>query len=129
MIKRNNKGQFIKGFYQGFGFQKGHPKPINAYKFGRGENHYLWKGDFASYQSMHHWVVKYKGKANHCMECGSISAKKYEWSNIDHEYRRVLKDYVSRCTSCHRNYDLRMGFIALNAINSKGQFIKIKELI
>ena len=37
--------------------------------------------------------------------CGTETAKKFEWANIDHKYRRVLEDFIRMCTSCHRKYD------------------------
>ena len=96
-----------KGIHPIGEFKKGQPKPKNAYRWGQNENHPLWTGDFGSYDAMHSWVRRHKGRANHCADCGTLTAKKYEWSNIDHKYRRVLEDYVSRCTRCHHKYDYR----------------------
>ena len=128
-ICKSNKTSFKKGHIPWSKSQKGVCLNTGRTHFKKGHLTWNYKGDFGSYGAMHSWVVRHKGKANHCVDCGSTSSKKFEWANIDHQYRRVLEDYVSRCTSCHRNYDLRMGFITLNPINSKGQFIKIKKLI
>lgn len=68
------------------------------------ENSYAWKGDEAGYSSIHKWIRRWKGSAEHCDVCG-IKGKRYEWSNVDHKYRRVLDDYIPMCASCHRNYD------------------------
>jgi len=70
-----------------------------------GEKHYLWKGKFAGYIALHTWVSRWKGKISKCEICGTKSAKKFEWANIDHTYKRNLDDYMRMCTSCHRNYD------------------------
>ena len=70
-----------------------------------GEKHFNWKGDKCSYSSMHIWVSKWKGKPKKCESCGIETAKKFEWANIDHQYRRVLEDYIRMCTTCHRRYD------------------------
>ncbi len=71
----------------------------------KGANNYLWKGEKVSYLALHSWVSRWKGKPSKCEVCGTETAKKYEWANIDHKYRRVLEDYLRMCTRCHRNYD------------------------
>ena len=94
-----------KGIYQhktNQGFQKGH-------KINVGNKSYLWKGDKVSYFALHHWVKRWKGRIEKCEICGTETAKKYEWANIDHKYRRVLDDYIRVCTPCHRNYDKELG--------------------
>lgn len=64
-----------------------------------------WYGDEVGYSGVHVWVRKWKGQPRRCEMCGTENAKKYEWANIDHKYRRVLEDYIRLCTTCHRNYD------------------------
>lgn len=73
------------------------------------DTHKNWKGDEVSYTGIHKWVVKWKGTPNCCEQCGTTTAKKFEWANVDHEYRRVLEDYIRMCTPCHRNYDKSRG--------------------
>jgi hypothetical protein len=82
-----------------------------------GENSYLWVGDSVGYRGIHDWVRKHLGRATHCsnVECKYPRKnssrqtikhpKRFEWANKDHKYRRVLEDYMSMCTSCHRLYD------------------------
>lgn len=79
-----------------------HPKPHLTE-----ENAPHWKGDNIGVGGVHDWVVRWKGKPRKCESCGTITAKKYEWANINHKYKRVLDDYVRMCTSCHRNYDIK----------------------
>lgn len=79
-----------------------HPKP-----YLRGIKNPAWKGNEAGLTSKHDFVSKWKGKPKKCENCGTESAKKYEWANVDHKYRRVLDDYIRMCTSCHRNYDIK----------------------
>lgn len=77
-----------------------------------GEDNIMWKGDFASYYAMHAWVVRHKGRASKCDDkgIGNVLCKgRFEWSNVDHIYRRVLDDYTERCTRHHRMYDKRSG--------------------
>jgi hypothetical protein len=103
-------------------FKKGQTKPKGAYAFKKGykpteehrrkvseshseERNWNWKGNNAGYSALHDWVRKWKGKPEYCEMCGTTIAKKYEWANIDHKYRRILDDYIRVCTSCHRIYD------------------------
>ena len=54
---------------------------------------------------MHKWVKKELGKAsNYICECGERAR---EWSNIDHSYKRNLKDYTAKCISCHKKFDYK----------------------
>lgn len=83
------------------GKSKGEKNPM----FGMtGEKCPAWRGDNASKRSIHLWVERYKGKAleHKCIDCGKQAQG---WSNVDHTYRRILKDYKPRCVSCHRLYD------------------------
>jgi hypothetical protein len=64
-----------------------------------------YKGENAGYFAKHKWVTLWKGQPSLCEMCGTIKAKKFEWANIDHKYRRVLEDYIRMCTSCHLHYD------------------------
>ena len=82
-------------------------KPKKGYS--KGENHPRWKGDRAGYVAIHLWITKLKGRPSKCEHCGSTNKKKYEWANVDHEYRRVLEDYIRLCTSCHRQHDYKNG--------------------
>ena len=92
-------------------FKKGHQSIISKemrIKVGignRGEKHGLWKGDNAKYWAIHEFISKWKGKPKLCEMCGTTTAKKYEWANVDHKYRRVLEDYIRMCTKCHLKFD------------------------
>ncbi len=84
---------------------------INKKKASRGEKNGMWKGAKASYAAIHIWIVKWKGKPNICVDCNITSSqKRIEWSNIDHKYKRILDNYVGRCISCHRKYDIKRGY-------------------
>ena len=63
-----------------------------------------WKGDKVGYFGVHAWVVRKKGKAKKCVDCGTLEGK-IEWSNANHKYKRVLKDYQAPCVKCHRKHD------------------------
>lgn len=80
-------------------WNKGIPNPIC------GDKCNLWLGDDVGYSGVHKWIYKHKGKPSKCEICGTTKAKKFEWCNVDHTYRRVLDDYFRACTSCHRKYD------------------------
>ena len=92
-------------------FKKGH---ISASKLHpeimpSANNHFAWKGNNVSYRGLHYWVIRQKGYAHTCINCGKQSSnhKMIQWANIDHNYRRVLEDYISLCSSCHKNYDIK----------------------
>jgi hypothetical protein len=69
-----------------------------------GSKNHLWKGDHVGYDALHDWIRRIKGKAKKCEHCGNTSAKRYEWSNIDHKYRRNVDDFIELCVNCHRKY-------------------------
>lgn len=78
---------------------------INKKKTGPNPNHYLYKGENASYISLHGWVRRHKGKPSFCEHCGIIEGK-FQWANKSHEYKRDLGDWISLCIPCHRKHDL-----------------------
>jgi hypothetical protein len=82
-------------------------KPKNGYA--KGEAHHSWKGENVGYHALHKWVDRELGKPSRCAHCDSTSELRFEWANIDHQYRRVLGDWLRLCTSCHRRYDYENG--------------------
>lgn len=119
-----NKGKSMKN-YPNSGFQIGHKDLVS--KKGRksqseltkGINNYKWKGSDAGIIAIHLWISRWKGKPKICEVCGTIKAKKYEWANIDHKYRRVLEDYIRMCSSCHRKYDIKNNNYQIGFIKNK----------
>jgi uncharacterized protein with PIN domain len=91
--------------------------------FKNGDKHPKWRGDKVGKTAVHRWIERWKGKPKECARCGITTAKKYEWANIDHKYRRVMEDYIRMCTSCHRKYDYENH---LSNIGSRGGSIKNK---
>lgn len=77
-----------------------------------GERHHGWKGANASYVAIHIWISSRKGRPSECEVCGTTTAKKFEWCNVDHEYVRDVDQYFRACTSCHRCYDYENGLAA-----------------
>lgn len=80
------------------GFQKGHTLQL-------GEKHWSWKGDKAGKTALHDWVKHRLGIPSLCEHCKTTTAKKFEWANKSHEYKRELSDWIRLCTQCHRKYD------------------------
>jgi hypothetical protein len=70
-----------------------------------GRNHHNWKGKNAVKISIHEWVIRRRGRPKYCEHCHKTDKKKYEWANKNHLYKRILKQYIRLCTSCHRKYD------------------------
>lgn len=71
----------------------------------KGENHYAWKGDKIGYYGVHSWIRRISGYPKKCENCGTETAKKFEWSNISGEYRRDINDWKRLCTKCHIAFD------------------------
>lgn len=85
-------------------FKKGeHPSPLTEFKKGEivGDKNNLWKGDNAKYTAKHMWIYYHYGKANKCENCG-IEGLKYEWHNINKEYKRDINDWKMLCIPCHK---------------------------
>lgn len=70
-----------------------------------GEKSPVWKGNKVGYHALHGWVKRWKGEPNLCEKCGTTTSRMYHWANIDHQYRRVLDDYIRLCVPCHKVYD------------------------
>ena len=70
-----------------------------------GSDNGMWKGDNVGYHAVHNWIYRVKGNPYRCEHCNTTIAKKFEWANKDHSYKRILEDYISLCTSCHRKFD------------------------
>lgn len=69
---------------------------------------YQWKGESASYQTLHQWIRRHFGRPTKCEECGKDDVNSnYEWANISHQYTRDRTDWKTMCISCHRKYDKR----------------------
>ena len=67
------------------------------------------KDKIQGYSTIHDWVNYVKGHPRLCEQCGTTTAKRYEWANVDGRYRRVLKDYRRLCVSCHRKEGFKRG--------------------
>jgi len=67
-----------------------------------------YKGENVKYSGLHNWVRQQLGRPSKCEICGTTTAKKFEWANIDHKYRRNLADWKRMCRGCHRKYDNKM---------------------
>lgn len=86
-------------------FNKNHP-PIGKKRPDMAEEkHFAWKGDSVGRTALHDWVKARLGRPKKCEHCGTAMAKKYEWANKSHKYKRELSDWVRFCTRCHREYD------------------------
>ena len=79
-------------------------------------NRRRWKGDLASYQAKHMWIINHYGHADRCenKECTFKEPKRFEWANVSGKLKRNRDDYLMLCCSCHRKWD--MGKIEICAI-------------
>lgn len=69
-----------------------------------GEKNCNWKGDQVGYIALHKWIYRHFGKPKKCEFCGK-KKKKYYWANKTGEYKRMRKDWIQLCMSCHVRYD------------------------
>lgn len=58
-----------------------------------------------TYETIHKWVYKMKGKAYMCENCARTDSKTYEWSNKSGMYLQDLADWQQLCKKCHHAYD------------------------
>ncbi len=64
-----------------------------------------WKGDMVGYKGLHGWINYNWGGLKKCEQCGTTSAKKFEWANLNGVYNRDRKNWKRMCCSCHDKYD------------------------
>ena len=68
-----------------------------------------WKGNDVGYRALHAWIRRHKGKPTECVFCKATSKeRKLAFANVNHEYKRNEKDYISLCYPCHKKYDLKV---------------------
>lgn len=87
--------------------RKMHPNTRAALlKANTGKNSKNWKGNKATYSSLHDWVERHLGKPSKCEHCGTTEKRMYHWANKSHKYKRILSDWIRLCVPCHKRYDL-----------------------
>jgi hypothetical protein len=64
-----------------------------------------YKGTASEYRMLHYWVERQLGKPSKCERCGTTRAKRFDWANISHEYKKDIADWIRLCKSCHFTYD------------------------
>ncbi|MDD5540046.1 MAG: hypothetical protein PHG61_05070 [Candidatus Marinimicrobia bacterium] len=75
-----------------------------------------------SYNAVHLWIRKLKGKAIQCELCKVRRNKKMiHWANRSGKYLRDESDWIQLCVKCHKRYD--KPWLKL-VRNGKGQFVK-----
>ena len=104
-ILSRNKSKYCSvrcyGKYNQTKFKTGHPPLFNQYN----EKNSQWKGETVSYSALHTWLRKRLGTPKKCDDCQTTKAKRYEWANISHQYKRDVKDWKRLCCSCHYKFD------------------------
>lgn len=79
-----------------------------------GADNHMWKGENVKYIALHQWVYKMLGKPHKCENCGTKSAKRYEWANLTKEYIRDVSKWTRLCSSCHIKHDRYKHHLLLN---------------
>jgi hypothetical protein len=67
-----------------------------------------YKGDAATKEAKHIWLVKYHPKSGRCEECGETAETQYAFKHHPGPYTRNREDYRELCDPCHRTYDYWM---------------------
>lgn len=67
-----------------------------------------FKGTNSEYRMLHYWVEKQLGKPSHCVNCETLTAKRYEWANVSGDYLKDISDWERLCTRCHRLIDFQL---------------------
>lgn len=81
---------------------------------GRLDKNPAWKGNAVSYRALHSWVVRNWGKPMKCENCGTTTAKMYDWSNKTGTVSRDRSNWQRFCRSCHQYYDHAHGMRGVN---------------
>lgn len=115
--KNSRKVQFKKGSVPLKPFPKGnqlHLLNTSGSKFTSEkcsfDKHWNWRGNKVGYSGIHKWIVRQRGKADHCEECGCDKVPKgrvrwFDWANISNQYKRDISDWIMLCKPCHRVID------------------------
>lgn len=75
--------------------------------YAQSEKNPMWRGSDVGYTALHTWIGRTLGKPKRCENCGTESAKAYDWANLSGEYRREKSDWKRLCRSCHTMHDGR----------------------
>jgi len=70
------------------------------------EKHPFWTGEKPNYSALHKWIVRNYGKAYYCSNNINHKAKRFDWANINGEYKRKIRDWKQLCRSCHSKLDI-----------------------
>jgi hypothetical protein len=101
---------FVKGAKLRLGIK--HTEEYKKNRMGAGNP--AWKGDRVKYSSLHCWIRENLIKPDECEICSKtyrynpLGNQKFNWSNKDHKYRRIKKEWQFLCRSCHMKYDYKL---------------------
>ncbi len=59
------------------------------------------------YRAIHVAVATVWGKPTKCELCDTKEAKRYEWSNKNHKYNLIKKEWQQLCSKCHGGWDAK----------------------
>jgi len=68
-----------------------------------------WKGDKATHSSLHCWIRDNFIPEKFCEICKrpNDGSTIFDWSNKDHNYKRIREDWQHICRGCHTRYDIK----------------------
>lgn len=73
-----------------------------------GKRNVNWKGEKVSYQALHNWVARHRGRPPKCEFCNLEDPTRprwFNWANKSGKYKRDLTDWIRLCVSCHSLMD------------------------
>lgn len=67
-----------------------------------------FRGTVTEYKNLHSWVNKNFGRPRKCDDCGTTTAKRYDWATIENRYTKLRSDWRRLCRSCHQKLDAEL---------------------
>lgn len=86
----------------------------------RGPRDPVWKGEGASYASIHGYILATYGRSNHCEQCDQDRVT--QWANVSGRYKRAREDWRELCHQCHKRTDL--GQVMVFITDERGEQVR-----
>ncbi len=70
-----------------------------------GQARWFWKDNPNEYRNLHKRINRMFGSPTKCEDCGTTTAKRFEWANVSGEYLENRSDWRRVCKYCHDKID------------------------
>lgn len=89
------------------GWIRGEPiRFIHGHNFRIGNLNGLWKGEDASYGTLHDWLSLHYPRKGRCESCGATGRTEHAFLRHPEKHTRNRDDYRELCVPCHRRMDI-----------------------